>query len=514
MEASNSVNAIPSKSGLLLGLGIMTALAAGMAGLGYYFFTRSPSDPLPALSHAKDVTGKESSGYGKESQTEFPPLFQDWPKAKPDLALVLSGEMFGYLRPCGCSPGQHGGLARRGGFLDYLRDEKGWNTLPIDLGDLIGQSTNWESIRYAHALESLKKLGYPVIGVGVKDMAITVMEVLGQAMNLEGTNLVNANLRHSDPDFQSLLDEGFKKVVLLEPGGVKLAVAEVIGESAKEDLPDLSVSLGSQSDAAQSILAEMKEREAEFKVLLAYMPMGDAITLAEKNPGFDLILCKSKYEESLNEEMRMVGNTMVTWVGQKGKKVGVVGYWRSGKPRLRFEMVPIDLRFKDVAAMNEIYARYVAAVQAGGFLDKMPKIPHPTKDTFVGAEKCKDCHKKAYEKWGSSRHAHAFDSLRKAIPAGQDYNPECVSCHATGFQYTSGFVSADLTPNLLGNQCENCHGPGAAHVNDPKNVELQVRMRKSQHAIKNDCMKCHDAENSIHFHFETYWEKVKHPWRD
>src|SRR5438876_9759401 len=34
-------------------------------------------------------------------------LFNGWPK--PDLALVLSGQMYGYLQPCGCSRPQLGG---------------------------------------------------------------------------------------------------------------------------------------------------------------------------------------------------------------------------------------------------------------------------------------------------------------------------------------------------------------------------------------------------------------------
>lgn len=453
----------------------------------------------------------------------FAPLFVDWPDNKPDLALALTGEMFGYLRPCGCSPGQHGGLARRGGLIEFLKEDKGWNTLPLDLGDLIEKSTAWESLRYHYALESLQALGYPVIGLGTKDLAISVTEVLGHALNAPGTAIVDANLMHTDPDFQSLLDEGFKRLVVLEQGGVKIAVSEVMSDSLAAGLPDPTVTVASSLAVVQEVLPQMNDAGAELKVLFAHMPFAEAVALAEAVPGVDLILCRSKYEDSLDSEARFVGRTLVTWVGQKGKKVGVVGYWRDGSPRLRFELVPVDLRFTDTERMNELYARYVAAVKSGQFLEKLPRVSHPSRDTYAGAESCAACHKRAYAKWKTTGHAHALETLtRKATPPGQDFNPECVVCHATGMSYSGGFVTAfaggfvtpDQTPHLGGNQCENCHGPGKAHVDNPKDTELALRLRKSEHQIESECRKCHDVENSPRFDFKTYWEKVKHPWRD
>src|SRR5947209_14191611 len=60
-------------------------------------------------------------------------LFAGW--AKPQVALLLSGQMHGYLQPCGCSEPQYGGLARRYNFLQSLKD-RGWPVVLVDLGDL------------------------------------------------------------------------------------------------------------------------------------------------------------------------------------------------------------------------------------------------------------------------------------------------------------------------------------------------------------------------------------------
>src|SRR5829696_1170878 len=55
------------------------------------------------------------------------PLFGAWPKEqKPEQVLVLSGQTYGYLSPCGCSRPQKGGLERRYNLMQSLRG-KGWH---------------------------------------------------------------------------------------------------------------------------------------------------------------------------------------------------------------------------------------------------------------------------------------------------------------------------------------------------------------------------------------------------
>src|SRR5438270_215997 len=62
---------------------------------------------------------------GGDAQPVGPPkgkgneLFRGWPD-KLDVALVLSGQQYGYIQPCGCSEPQYGGLTRRYNFLQTL----------------------------------------------------------------------------------------------------------------------------------------------------------------------------------------------------------------------------------------------------------------------------------------------------------------------------------------------------------------------------------------------------------
>ena len=63
--------------------------------------------------------------------------FQGW--QRPEAALVITGQQYGYIEPCGCTglANQKGGLARRDSMLQYLENEQKWNVVPIDTGNLV-----------------------------------------------------------------------------------------------------------------------------------------------------------------------------------------------------------------------------------------------------------------------------------------------------------------------------------------------------------------------------------------
>ena len=67
---------------------------------------------------------------------------------------------------------------------------------------------------------------------------------------------------------------------------------------------------------------------------------------------------------------------------------------------------------------------------------------------FVGAEKCKMCHKVQYGSWLETTHAKSTDAAKASTDPA--FEAKCLSCHAT---------NAD--ENLPGIQCEACHGAGA-----------------------------------------------------
>ena len=98
-------------------------------------------------------------------------IFVGWPK--PEFALVISGELDGYLEPCGCAglENQMGGLKRRETLLKDLKAQ-GWPLVSLDMGGLVKRLGVQTEIKYRYALESLVDLGYSGIALGGHELAL------------------------------------------------------------------------------------------------------------------------------------------------------------------------------------------------------------------------------------------------------------------------------------------------------------------------------------------------------
>ena len=98
---------------------------------------------------------------------------------------------------------------------------------------------------------------------------------------------------------------------------------------------------------------------------------------------------------------------------------------------------------------------------------------------YVGADKCKMCHKVQYNSWLETTHAKATDAAKASTDPA--FEAKCLGCHATN--------SDEAMPGV---QCEACHGPGA----DFKKMSV---MKDKDAAIANGliiptqetCNKCH-----------------------
>ena len=115
---------------------------------------------------------------------------------------------------------------------------------------------------------------------------------------------------------------------------------------------------------------------------------------------------------------------------------------------------------------------------------------------YLGAVECSGCHADKYTSWQQTGHAKALSQLDSIPPAVKQ---SCIVCHTVGFGQSSGFANTNTTPHLANVQCENCHGPAAAHVYG------DVRPVKSLSA--EICGGCHDDS-----HHPTYseWSQSAH----
>jgi hypothetical protein len=479
-----------------------------------------------------------------DPQTPPSRLFRGW--QKPDVALVVSAEQHGYLLPCGCSRPQYGGLERRYNFLQTLKD-RGWPIAPVDLGDLPQRKgprdlPNVQGlIKYRYSMESLQKMNYLAVGLGEFESALSLFDVLGEyALNNPTPAVVAANLHDKD----KLYPDQVKSHVVKAPQGsrLKVGVTGAIGPSVAAEVKKHKVELDDNRVMIPRVLNDLAKEGADVKVLLYQGSVEEAKKLAAAHREFHVVLCLSPEDEPSSEPVR-VEDALIISVGHKGRYVGVVGVYATGKPER-----PFDLRYQMVT-LNEDYLtaegdrakqpilglmeQYQRELKSGNYLAKYGQVKHPAQHeipgvvpTFVGSDKCKKCHELAYDVWEKSKHAHAFRSLEQVkSPSLRVHDAECIVCHTVGFGYESGYRNEKDTPHLKDVGCESCHGPGSEHVKKSKDErwypilnpwrpaqnETAEAKRKRQDRIDLFCQGCHDIDNDVKYKFETRWPDVAHP---
>jgi len=131
--------------------------------------------------------------------------------------------------------------------------------------------------------------------------------------------------------------------------------------------------------------------------------------------------------------------------------------------------------------------------------------------SYVGNEACKDCHKKEYNSWTTTKHAKSFETLKKT---NEQKTVRCLRCHTTGYGKASGFLDEQITPNLRGVGCESCHGPGKDHIgaSPDKKISSLTGITKDCFtcSIPRTCKRCHTIREDPDFNIDRDLELVKH----
>jgi nitrate reductase cytochrome c-type subunit len=496
-------------------------------------------------------------------------LLRNWPAGKnPDVALVLSGQQHSYLKFCGCSEVQLGGFERRYNFIKLLKD-RGWPVVAADLGDLVTYTDGVHEqalLKYVTAMKALKTVDCAAIGLGEFDFRLPLTEGLSRSVLNNPDQFpkpLAANLLDRDINFpldgtRSMIDDAI--VVGSGRGGApKVGITAVAGRNVVQALADAGVNLKFERNdvVLKAVVQKMDQAKADLKLLLYQGDHASALKVAQQMPtAFDVILCLSAEEEPTREP-DLVGKTLIVRVGHKGRHVGLVGGYRTGnaaKPfELHYTLVEMGDKFETPEGQEKsnpvlrLLDDYALEVKTQKFLEHYPRVVHAVqsvpitqKAEFVGSGQCLACHQQEAKIWNDSKHSHALDNLAKngKKPANRQFDPECVRCHTVGFGYVSGYVDEVKTPKLKDVGCENCHGPGSLHVQNPRDKRFFAalspwktpqaallppleKLAKGRDALDaneqtiymkvNDlCLKCHDMNNDPHYKLEGYWPKIAH----
>ena len=457
--------------------------------------------------------------------------FEGW--QKPEVALLITGRQHGYIEPCGCTglANQKGGMARRHSLLKQLK-AKGWDVVPLDVGNQVRRFGAQAAAKFLSTVDGLREMEYGAVAFGPDDLRLTLGDLIAAVASQTGESDLFICANANPAGFV----EGFR---VIEAGGMRIGVAAVLGTEQLARVTQEDIFKSAPMESLKDTMVQMKAANCDFQVLLSHASIDESSLFAKAFPQLDLVVTAGGAGEPTFKPQEIAGaKAVMIQAGTKGMYAGVVGIYKQGEDRLKYQRIPLDDRFEDSTEMLDILAAYQDKLKQQGLAGLgLSPVAHPSGRKYVGSESCGDCHVQAYEKWLETPHAHATDSIsqpteRADIPRHHD--PECISCHVTGWDpqryipYDSGYLDLEKSALLHGNGCENCHGPGAGHaaaeaegatVTDEVKMQLRDLMKLPLSKARDKCMTCHDLDNSPDFHedgaFEDiYWPEVEHYGKD
>ena len=407
------------------------------------------------------VSTTQPQESGEQESRKQEEVFVDW--KVPEVALFISGRQDGYIEPCGCTglANQLGGMMRRHTLMTDLQTA-GWNLVGIDTGNQVRRFGRQANLKLGTTYQCLgEDLKYQAVGFGPDDLKLPTIELL-QAMTNSGIateNFIAANVTVIDESFTS-------KYRVREQASKRIGLTMVLGTEHLEGLAGVSdITLTPVDQAMKATIESLRAENCDVRVLAANASLENCRILAQTYPFFDLLVCcgvdGEPTREPENVKHEQSGHvTQIIQTGNKGMYVGVVGLYSEGaNTNLRYQRVPLDARYVDSEAIKKKFLSYQKQMESLGLAGlEVKAVAHPSGRKYVGSEICYDCHDTAYDIWKDGIDGNGGPHFRATADltdpgertwVQRHHDPECVSCHVTGwnpqefFPYESGYASLD-----------------------------------------------------------------------
>ncbi len=366
----------------------------------------------------------------------------------PSVVILYTGGTRSHLEPCGCYQEQSGGLPRRAYVVKEFR-KRGFQTLLVDAGNIFDGEAEIDARRCETNMKALTAMQYSAAALSESDLTYSDAYLRRQR--------AVAAFPFLTPDVRR---DNFTQPFVVEQIG-QHSVAFVAGEASEEigSLSDIVVALGDPKNA-EHIDVVIYPGEIE--------PMG-----TEDGPLY--VGCKSE-----------------------GKTLGVLALWIDSSGELGHHYateLALTAEVGESEAVRQLLTNFYREMASenpsqGSRLFAKQLLEQQQENGYASATACQRCHEQEYLQWSATRHAFAYETLLKKE---RYFDAGCVSCHTTGFGYSTGFQIGDSDSALEGVQCETCHGPGKQHVGNPKKSNIRSGADTSL------CLQCHDTTHSLGF---------------
>ena len=410
---------------------------------------------------------------------------------QPDLTIFFSSDTRGMLRRCGCSQGQMGGLSARATYIK-ANSPKG-RTLVLDAGDILfndpKQKESWADfyeIKARTMLKAMEVSGYAAAVPGEYDFAFGA-EFLKDAARDTDFPFVAANVSYRCVPV-------FRPYVIKKVGNLKVAIIGVLDDAFpyKNFQAYDGLTVSDAREAAERSIRTIGDK-ADLRIVLAHLSITDPAKFAESVSGADIVV-QGHSDEILDAPVKAGGALLVKGF-YKGKQIGRLDIWLSGRKGgkrvadYKYQVVQLDESIPFNPQVEGLLAKYREKLKEKNFSFNAPDPEG--KGSFVGARACRGCHEKSFSNWSATKHAHAFSDL---VKTGDQYDPECLPCHTTGYGFASGYPAGGR--RMKNTACEDCHGRGSLHAAGKAGMDKVVK--------EGVCASCHDEYDSPNFDFEKY----------
>jgi len=390
-----------------------------------------------------------------------PLVYRQWDK--PLVALVLTGQMHGYIDPCGCSEPQYGGLIRRYNFIQSLvtgsatkKNEK-WDVVGVDLGEFAQYKGIQEQnlLKFKLTVQSLAKSNYRAFGIGADEILMPLGDALAPVWDKKAPHPrpISLSLAQAAPGQQYHDQLNARPWEIIDHTNPKIGVINILGpelceqlkgqEPFVDGLKELPKALKAFADGGVEIgvilhheypvldpkkfpvgglAAQQQIERVRREHALACAKVCDAERKKNKKiPAIHLMMVLTTFSDPslalqpLDDKLP----TQIVEAGHKGKFVGLVGIYRDKKNQyqLKYQAVQMEPDFepalKDKAnhPIVALFDEYTLELKRQDVMGKQIKLrtvhfnqlleqnKQGLKARYVGSERCGDCHQDAYDVW-------------------------------------------------------------------------------------------------------------------
>ncbi|MDE0636942.1 MAG: multiheme c-type cytochrome [Candidatus Poribacteria bacterium] len=375
-------------------------------------------------------------------------ILSELKKIEPPSAVILyTGNTKSHLEPCGCYQEQSGGLSRRAYAIEQIR-QCGFPTFVVDAGNIFDGQDKIDMQRCQTNIKALAEMGYLAVALSPTDF----------------TYDDNYLIQQKDPAMFPFLSPSEMQKDFTEPYVTKQAGQHTIAFVAG-NVP--------------------KQAASEADVIVA---LGNPKELKH----IDVVILSDEVEATKTET-----NTLYVGSISEGKTLGLLALWIDASGNLtdhHAAHIALTGEVGESELIRQLLTDFYQNTVKENAIHSVPLFAdqelEKQNNEYISAKTCKSCHEQEYLQWSTTRHAFAYQTLLKKE---RYFDPNCVSCHTTGYGYDTGYQIGDQDSTLQGVQCETCHGPGKQHAGNPKKTNIRSGKDTSL------CLQCHDATHSPGF---------------